>query len=146
MTAQVLFNQLTYIDRLTRGGFTPDQARASAEALEFAFSESVATRSDIAELKHQIESVKTDLEHQIGSVKTDLEHQIGSVKSDLEHQIGSVKADLEHQMTSIRSEITTTEKRLELKIANTKNETLRWIFAFNLGLVGAIFTIIKYVH
>jgi hypothetical protein len=113
MTAQVLFNQLTYIDRLTRGGFTPDQARASAEALEFAFSESVATKSDIAELKHEIASVKTDLEHEI---------------------------------TSVRSEIVAAETRRELKIANTKNETLRWIFAFNLGLVGAIFTIIKYVH
>lgn len=106
MTAQVLFNQLSYIDRLTRGGFTPDQARASAEALEFAFSESVATKSDIAELKHEIASVKTDLEHKL----------------------------------------TAAETRLELKIAHTKNETLRWIFAFNLGLVGAIFTIIKYVH
>ena len=34
MTSQVLFNPLTYIDRLTHGGFTPEQARASAEALE----------------------------------------------------------------------------------------------------------------
>jgi hypothetical protein len=117
MTAQVLFNQLTYIDRLTRGGFTPDQARASAEALEVAFSESVATKSDIAELKHEIASVKIDLEHNLTSLKTDLEHKL-----------------------------TAAETRLELKIAHTKNETLRWIFAFNLGLVGAIFTIIKYVH
>jgi hypothetical protein len=124
MTSQVLFNQLTYIDRLTRGGFTPDQARASAEALEFAFSESVATKSDIAELKHEIASVKTDLEHEITSVKTDLEHNI----------------------TSVKSEIAAAETRLALKIAHTKNETLRWIFAFNLGLVGAIFAIIKYAQ
>jgi len=55
MTTQVLFNALTYIDRLVRGGFRR-QARASAEALESALSESVATKTDIADLKHEIAS------------------------------------------------------------------------------------------
>ena len=95
MTAQVLFNPLTYIDRLTRGGFSPEQARASAEALETAFGETVATKSDLAELK-------AELQVQIASVKTD--------------------------------------------IAQSKTETLRWTFVFNLALVGAIFSIIKFVH
>jgi hypothetical protein len=142
MTAQVLFHQLTYIDRLTRGGFTPDQARASAEALEFAFTEGVATKSDIAELKSEI-----------GSIKSDLEHEIGSIKSSLEHEIGSINSGVEHQMGSLRSEIAATETRLKLEIATvrseiaqSKNETLRWVFGFNLVLVGAIFAIIKYVH
>ena len=95
MTAQVLFNQLAYIDRLTRGGFSPEQARASAEALETAFTESVATKSDIAEVTH---------------------------------------------------EITASEARLRAEIAQSKNETLRWMFTFNLGLVGALFAIIKFFH
>ena len=34
MTAQVLFNQFAYVDRLKAGGFTDGQARASADALE----------------------------------------------------------------------------------------------------------------
>jgi hypothetical protein len=96
MTAQVLFNQLSYIDRLTRGGFSPEQARASAEALETAFTESVATKTDLAE----------------------------------------VKAELKH-------EISASEARLRVEIAQSKNETLRWMFVFNLG---AIFSIIKFVH
>jgi len=52
MTAQVLFNQRNYIDRLTRSGFTTKQARASAEALESASTESVTAKSDIAALEH----------------------------------------------------------------------------------------------
>ena len=95
MTTQVLFNALTYIDRLTRGGFSPEQARASAEALETAFGETVATKSDLAELK-------AELKVQIAGVKTD--------------------------------------------IAQSKTETLRWTFVFNLALVGAIFSIIKFFH
>ncbi|MGB5083357.1 MAG: hypothetical protein WBO09_01855 [Methylocystis silviterrae] len=94
MSAQVLFNPLTYIDRLTRGGFTPDQARASAEALETAFSESVATKTDVAELKRDIGE---------------------------------------------------TEARLRLEISHAKYDILRWVFGFNLALVGAIFAIMKFV-
>lgn len=106
MTVQILFNQLAYIDRLVRGGFSPDQARASAEALESAFTESVATKSD-------------------------LEHEIASVKSE----ITAVEGRLKLEISAVRSEI---EK--------AKNDTLRWVFGFNLVLVGAIFAIIKYVH
>lgn len=102
MTAQVLFNPLAYIDRLTRGGFSPEQARASAEALETAFSESVATKTDIAELKHG----------------TDLLHR----------------------------DLAEAEARLRLEISQSKNDILRWMFGFNLALIGAVFAIIKFVH
>jgi len=88
MASQVLFNPLTYIDRLVRGGFTQDQARASAEALEAALCESVATKADLSEL----------------------------------------------------------ENRVRLEISQSKHEILRWVFAFNLGLVGAIFAIVKFTH
>jgi hypothetical protein len=88
MTAQILFQQLAYVDRLKKGGFTDDQARASAEALETAFSEAVATKADLKEV----------------------------------------------------------EARLSLEIAQTKNDILRWFFGFNLVMIGAIFTIVKFVR
>jgi len=101
MSAQVLFNPLTYIDRLTRGGFSPDQARASAEALETAFSESVATKTDVAELKRDI---------------------------------GETEARLRLEMSDIK-----------LLVSHAKYDILRWVFGFNLALVGAIFAIMKFV-
>lgn len=101
MSAQVLFNPLTYIDRLTRGGFTPDQARASAEALETAFSESVATKTDIAELKRDIDETEARLRLEMSDIK--------------------------------------------LQVSHAKYDILRWVFGFNLALVGAIFAIMKFV-
>lgn len=72
MTAQVLFNPLTYIDRLTRGGFTPEQARASAEALETAFSESVATKTDLLDLKHDLNEVEARLRLELSQSKNEI--------------------------------------------------------------------------
>ncbi len=59
MTTQVLFNQFGYVDHLERGGFTEEQARASAEALAGALSETVATKHDIERLEMRIGSFET---------------------------------------------------------------------------------------
>ena len=122
MTAQILFNQFAYTDRLARGGFTPEQARASAEALEAAFSDVVATKSDVAELRSELKA------------------DIAEVKVDIVALRAEVKADI----AELRGEIALVETRLELKIAQAKNDTLKWIFTFNLALVGAIFAIVKF--
>jgi hypothetical protein len=113
MNTQVLFNPLTYIDRLTRGGFSADQARASAEALETAFSESVATKTDVSDVKREV----TDVKREITQAKTDLIANTSIV-----------------------------ETRLKLEISQTKHELLRWLFGFNIVLVSAIFTIVKFVR
>jgi hypothetical protein len=117
MTSQVLFNPLTYIDRLTRGGFTPEQARASAEALESAFTESVVTKTDVAELKRDVSDVETRLRSEI--------------------------SETEGRLTLQMSE---SEARLKRDIAQSKHDILRWPFGFNLVLIGAIFAIVKFSH
>ena len=80
MSAQLLFDQFAYTDRLARGGFTPDQARASAEALGTAFSEAVATKSDVAEIKGEIAALKAE----IAAVETRLEARIDTKIAGLE--------------------------------------------------------------
>jgi len=88
MSAQLLFDQFAYTDRLARGGFTPDQARASAEALGTAFSEAVATKSDVAEIKGEIAALKAE----IAAVETRLEARIDTVESGLETKISGLEA------------------------------------------------------
>ena len=72
MTAQVLFNQLAYIDRLTRGGFSPEQARASTEALETAFSESVVTKSDFVDVKSELKADIASIRIEIAQSKNEI--------------------------------------------------------------------------
>ena len=58
----ILFDKLTYIDRLTHAGVPEDQARAHADAMDVALHESVATKADVAALKVDIAAVKTEIE------------------------------------------------------------------------------------
>jgi hypothetical protein len=186
----VLFNPLAYIDRLTRGGFSPEQARASAEALETAFSESVATKADvdgskrelsanIASVKHEltasIEGVKRELTASIEGVRHELSANIEGVRHELsaniegvrhelsaniegvKHELDLVKrdvADLKRELSEsesrikleLRGDISESESRVRLEIAQSKNETLRWMFGFVIVLIGAIFTMLKFVR
>ena len=49
------FDKLAYIDRLKAVGFTEPQARGMADGLDQALREEVATKSDIAALRNEIE-------------------------------------------------------------------------------------------
>ena len=132
--SQVLFNQFAYTDRLTRGGFTPEQARASAEALEGAFAGAVATKSELdgakADLKSEIERVETSLKSEIDRVETSLKSEIDrvetSLKSDIDRVETSLKLEIERVETGLKSEIATlrvdaakTETRLVSEIHST---------------------------
>src|SRR6516164_1260797 len=61
MVENLLFDKLAYIDRLTKAGVDKAQARAHAEALEEALRESVAPRSDVLALRHEIQLAVRDI-------------------------------------------------------------------------------------
>ncbi|WP_294536602.1 coiled-coil domain-containing protein [uncultured Rhodoblastus sp.] len=143
---QVLFNPLPYIDRLTRGGLTPDQARAHAEALEAAFSESVATKRDLVdvknELKGDIADLRAELKSDIAELRAELKGDIGDLRAELKGDIGELNKSIQKESGERKQDTAT----LRTEIAQSKNETLRWVFGFNVGLVGAVLGIVKFVH
>jgi hypothetical protein len=61
MVENLLFDKLAYIDRLTKAGVDKAQARAHAEAMEEALRESVAPRSDVLALRHEIQLAVRDI-------------------------------------------------------------------------------------
>jgi predicted nucleic acid-binding Zn-ribbon protein len=87
MTSAVLsFDRLAYIDRLKDGGIDEKQARAHAVALDAALRDTVATKSDIGDVRHEIEEVRRE----IGDVRRDLRE----VEMKLEARIEAVGANL----------------------------------------------------
>lgn len=53
-----LFDRLRYVDRLTSAGIDNDQARAHADAMEDALRQGVATKTDIAALRGDIQATE----------------------------------------------------------------------------------------
>jgi hypothetical protein len=68
MADQIPFDKLRYIDCLTNAGTDRAQARVRAEAIENALRESVATKTDITEVKHAIERAVRDMTIRTGAV------------------------------------------------------------------------------
>jgi hypothetical protein len=80
MTDQLLFDKLAYMDRLKRAGLSEDHARAHAEAMEEALRESVATKADIAGVKHEIAIAVRDLTIRIGGIAIALFAALASIR------------------------------------------------------------------
>ncbi len=76
MTAQVLFNQFAYVDRLKAGGFTDDQARASADALGAALSDTVATSSELT-------ATETRLGNRIDTLEAKIDVSVARLEATL---------------------------------------------------------------
>ena len=80
MADQVIFDKLRYIDRLVSAGIDGEQARAHAEAMEEALRESVATKSDIAEVKHAIELAVRDMTIRAGTMAVAIVAILAAIK------------------------------------------------------------------
>ena len=66
------FDRLAYIDRLKAAGFAEPQARAMADGLDQALREEVATKSDIADLRHEMGLLRAELKGDIGALKSEM--------------------------------------------------------------------------
>ena len=75
--------------KLAESGFTEAQVRALAEF----FDSQMATKTDIAEVKHEIAELKAELKYDIEKVRADLSAEIARVRADLELKIADAKAD-----------------------------------------------------
>ncbi len=117
MTAAVLtFDRLAYIDRLKEAGFDDKQARAHASALDSALRETVATKADVGEVRHEVAEVRREVEE----AKTELRRDIREAETRL-------------------------EAKIETSAANLKVEILRWLIVTQLALAGFIFAAVKFV-
>jgi hypothetical protein len=112
--------QAATLEILEKADLPPRQARAIAQAIELEVSAghaSLVTRSDLLEVKHEIQVLKQDFQ----MVKQDFQ----VVKQDLQ----VVKQDLQ----VVKQDLQVVKQELRADIAESKSEVVRWVFLCILG-------------
>ena len=90
MTSQVLFDRLAYVDRLKAASFTEQQARGAADALGEALTETVATKSDLKDLRSELQAEMKSGFMQVDARFTQVDARFAQVAA----QIAESKASL----------------------------------------------------
>ena len=84
------FDTLHAAKTLTQAGFAPPQAEAITDTIRAAFSDSVATKTDIAELRTEMAALRTELKGDLAAVQAKLEADIAAVKTDMAEQFAAL--------------------------------------------------------
>ena len=118
------FDTLHAAKALTAAGFEADQAEAITDTIRDAFTESVATKADIAEVKADMAELKAELKADIAELETRLTADMAGLKVDM--------AGLKVDMAS-----------LETRLAERFEALYKQLWLAALGIVTAIAAIVK---
>ena len=91
----VVFDKLAFVRRLeSDGAFSRGQAEALSEALHQAVNETVATKSDLAEVRHEIRELRMQVGHEISESRAQVGHELRELRAELKLWSGSLAAGL----------------------------------------------------
>ena len=130
--ASATFDTLHAAKALTAAGFEAQQAEAITDTIRDAFTESVATKADIAGLEAAVAA-------DIAEVKAELKADIAEVKAELKADIAELKADMASLETRLVERIDAVETRLAERFEALYKQL--WLMA--LGIVTAVAAIVK---
>jgi len=108
----VPFDTLAFAQKLEQGGFTLEQSRTAASALADAFTDSVATKDDIKELKSDIGNLKGEIE----AVRMELGTKIEAVRMELKAEIEAVRNEMAGIRVEIGHQIQASEQRTTIRL------------------------------
>jgi chaperonin cofactor prefoldin len=97
-----MFNALKYTEELEKAGFSREQAETSVKLLIEVMNENFATKSDLTEAAHKIETRIKDLESTTKELDGRMGSQFKEVTSaiqSLEHKHDSSARELEYKLT-----------------------------------------------
>lgn len=90
--AAVAFDTLKFAERLERGGFSVQQARAAAEAFAEATGEELATKRDVAAVSADVKA----LSGEVKALSAEFRREIQRVEEKFDAKIGHLDAKMDH--------------------------------------------------
>ncbi len=116
--------------------------------------EMAGMRSD---LREEMTQMKSELRSEMGEIRSELHDEMTQMKSELRSEMGEIRSELHDEMTQMKSElrsemgeikndlltrIKTVESNLEVTIAKNNVSTIRWMFIFWVGQIGAVTSVL----
>ncbi|MCE2991757.1 MAG: CCDC90 family protein [Candidatus Jidaibacter sp.] len=88
----------------------------------------LATKADLMEVKSEILGLKSEI--------NEVRSEINEVRSEIN--------EVRSEINKVRSEITEVRSELLVKIAESKNEILRWVIGMNIATVSLLMAFFKF--
>ena len=129
------FDTLHAAKTLTQAGFAPPQAEAITDTIRAAFSDSVATKADIAELRADMAALRTELKGDIAELRTELKGDMAELRTELKGDMAGLRTD----MAGLRTEI----QAVELRMAERFEALYKHLWLGAVGIVATIAAIVK---
>ena len=119
MTSQILFDRLAYVDRLKAGSFSEQQARAAADALGEALTETVATKADVGQLEATISQLETKMETRFIATTAD----IAQLETKMETRFSEIETKMETRFSALDVRFAA----IETRIAESRASVIQWV-------------------
>ncbi len=135
------FDRLAYVDRLKAAGFNEPQTRALADGLDQALREEVATKSDVAALRNEIDLLRVELKGDLGALRSEFRGELSGVRGELSEfrgELNGVRGDL----NGFKGELSGLKGELLAAMKADKIDLLKWVVMLIVGQT-AVFTALK---
>ena len=122
----LMIDTLGYAEALEQSGFTSEQAKGAAKALNNTVGEELATKADLAQLG-------SELRAEIAEASTELRAEINELRVEMAETRAELRAEIAETRTELRAEIVEASTGLRAEMAATRAELkgdiklIRWI-------------------
>ena len=122
----LMIDTLGYAEALEQSGFTSEQAKGAAKALNNTVGEELATKADLAQLG-------SELRVEIAEASTELRAEINELRVEMAETRAELRAEIAETRTELRAEIVEASTGLRAEMAATRAELkgdiklIRWI-------------------
>ena len=122
----LMIDTLGYAEALEQSGFTSEQAKGAAKALNNTVGEELATKSDLAQLG-------SELRVEMSELGTELRAEINELRVEMAETRAELRAEIAETRTELRAEIVEASTGLRAEMAATRAEfkgdikLIRWI-------------------
>ena len=122
----LMIDTLGYAEALEQSGFTSEQAKGAAKALNNTVGEELATKADLAQLG-------SELRIEMSELGTELRAEINELRVEMAETRAELRAEIAETRTELRAEIVEASTGLRAEMAATRAELkgdiklIRWI-------------------